>query len=254
MSRPTRIALVTDIHLRTPYRECIEAVLESTVEEIRRFDPDLVVCLGDSIEDETERRDETHLRAVRERLAFEAPVRMLAGNHDVANLDRGRLASLFGNELAGLERCREEPLLFLNTATPRLGDPRGEVSTDQFERIDRAMGLDDPVTVFVHHPIHFRDLSDTVWWSETPEQAFCGNKEAVCAALEADSVRCVFNGHLHDTDRTRYRGIDHVTVNAFSKETPDLPVTGTYATVELGKTVDVDIRVGETSIRQYSIG
>lgn len=253
MSRSTRIALISDIHLRTPHHERIETVLKSTVGEIRRFDPDFVVCLGDSIQDETERRDKIHLQSICELLDFEAPVRMLAGNHDVGTLETGRLTQLFGNELAGLEWCRGEPLLFLNTATARFDDPRGEVSANQFELIDHTMGLNDLVTVFIHHPIYYRDLSDTIWWSETPEQAFCGNKEAVNAALDADSIRCVFNGHLHINDRTQYRGIDHVTVNAFSKEAPDVPVTGTYATVELGETVEVDIRMGGTSIQQYSI-
>lgn len=253
MTRAVRIAILSDIHLRTPHRGRIQSALETTVEEIDRFDPDYVVCLGDVIEDETELRDEAHIGWVRERFDFDAPTRFLAGNHDVGNLRVDRLRTLFDNALSGLEWCRGEPLLFLNTATPRFGDARGEVSDGQFELISRAMSLDQPVTVFVHHPIHFRDLTDTVWWSSTPEQAFCGNKRSVNEALDSDAVRCVFNGHLHDAKRTVYEGIDHVTVNAFSKETPDHPVTGTYAEVELGSTVDIDIKIEATTIERYTI-
>lgn len=253
MTRAVRIAILSDIHLRTRYRGRIQSALERTIEEIDRFDPDYVICLGDVIEGETRIRDAAHIEWVRDRLAFDAPTRLLAGNHDVDNLGLDRLSVLFDNSLSGLEWCQEEPLLFLNTATPRLDSARGEISADQFNLIERAMSLEQPVTVFVHHPIHYRDLTDTVWWSESPERAFCGNKRSVNEALNSNAVRCVFNGHLHETDRTRYNGIDHVTINAFSKETPTLPVTGTHAEVELGSTVDIEVKVGRNSVERYTI-
>jgi hypothetical protein len=63
----------------------------------------------------------------------------------------------------------------------------------------------------------------------------------------------VINGHLHDPAHTRYRGIDHVTINAFSKETPDVPITGTYAELEIDETVRIETRVGSETVATYEI-
>ena len=247
-----RIGVVSDVHMRSAYREELTAELSRVVERFDRFDPDLVVALGDIVEDETVDRDRDHIELVRERLAFGPPLRMLAGNHDVQNLSLGTLRSLFGNPLSGVVRTGGETLVFLNSAWPRLGNARGEIDEEGFDLLER-LDCDEPVTVFLHHPLHYRDLSGTVWWSTRPEEAFCGNKTAVNEVLEGLSVRCVINGHLHDPARTRYRGIDHVTLNAFSKETPEIPITGTYAEIEIDGSVRIETKVGDETVSRYEI-
>ncbi len=238
--------------MRSDHREELTAELTRVVERLREFDPDLVVALGDIIEEETPASDREHVESVRERLSFGPPLRMLAGNHDVMHLSLETLRSLFGNPLGGVVRTGGETLVFLNSVTPRLGNPRGEISAEQLELL-RELDPNEPVTVFVHHPLHYRDLSDSVWWATRPEEAFCGNKRAVNGILESKSIRCVINGHLHDSNHTRYRGIDHVTINAFSKEKPDVPVTGTYAEIEIGESVRVETKVGGETITAYEV-
>lgn len=78
------------------------------------------------------------------------------------------------------------------------------------------------------------------------------NTREVNALLDVhESVRAVFNGHVHETHHARYRGIDHVTINAVSKETPDVPVTGTYAEVVLDD--DLSVTVVEGDRRRWSV-
>ena len=238
--------------MRSAYREELTAELSGVVNRFDRFDPDLVVALGDIVEDETADRDRDHIERVREQLSFGPPLRMLAGNHDVQSLSLEMLRSLFGNPLSGVVRMGGETLVFLNSAAPRLGNPRGEVDEEGFELLGK-LDPDEPVTVFVHHPLHYRDLSETVWWSTRPEEALCGNKTAVNGILEGLSVRCVINGHLHDPAHTRYRGIDHVTLNAFSKETPEVPITGTYAEVEIGESVRIEVKVRDDTVVRYEL-
>ncbi|MCW8173179.1 metallophosphoesterase [Natrialba swarupiae] len=48
-----RIGVIPDIHMRSAHRSDIRDLLESTVSHLRRFDPDLVVALGDVIEEKT---------------------------------------------------------------------------------------------------------------------------------------------------------------------------------------------------------
>lgn len=247
-----RVGVVSDVHMRSAYREALTDELSRVVDRFERFDPDLVVALGDIVEDETAERDREHIELVREQLSFGPPLRMLAGNHDVRNLSSETLQSLFGNPLGGTARIGGETLVFLNSAAPRLGNPRGEVDEGGIELL-RRLDPDKPVTVFVHHPLHYRDLSETVWWSTRPEEALCGNKTAVNEILEGLSIRCVINGHLHDPAHTRYRGIDHVTLNAFSKETPDIPITGTYAEIEIDERVRVEAKVGDETVSAYEV-
>ena len=247
-----RIGVVSDVHMRSEYRAELTEELSGVVDRLEAFDPDLVVALGDLVEDETAEPDREHVEVVRERLDFGPPLRLLAGNHDVQNLSVETLRSLFGSPLVGTRRIGGETLVFLNSAAQRLGDPRGELDGKSLELL-AELEPDEPVTVFVHHPLHYRDLSDTVWWSTRPEAAFCGNKRAANAILERLSVRCVINGHLHDPAYTRYRGIDHVTLNAFSKETPEKPITGTYAEIEIGETTRIEEYVGSETVRAYEL-
>lgn len=247
-----RIGLISDVHLRSDYREEIEAELDRVIESFESFDPDLVVALGDIVEDETAERDREHIAAVKERLSFGPPVRLLAGNHDAMNLSLGTLRSLLGNSLDEIVRMGGETLVFLNSAAPRLGNPRGEISESGFDLL-RELDPDEPATVFVHHPLHYRDVSDSVWWATRPEEAFCGNKRQINGILEERSIRCVINGHIHDSNHTRYRGIDHVTINAFSKETPEVLITGTYAEIEIGEAVRIETKVGSETVARYEL-
>lgn len=247
-----RVGVVSDVHMRSEHRGELLAELSRVAAQLRRFDPDIVVALGDIVEDETPQLDRVHVESVREQLSFGPPLRMLAGNHDVMNLSVETLSSLFENPLDGVVRIGGETLVFLNSATPGFGDPRGEISDEQLRRL-RRLDTDEAVTVFVHHPLHYRSLSDSVWWSTRPEQAFCGNKTAVNEVLESLPVRCVLNGHLHDTNHTRYNGIDHVTLNAFSKETPNRPVTGTYAEIEIDDTVRIETKIGAETVSVYEL-
>jgi len=247
-----RVGVVSDIHMRSDPHERLTDELSNVAERLARFEPDLVVALGDNIEDETPSLDREHVRLVRERLSFGPPIRMLAGNHDGINLPLETLSSLFGNPLGGTVRIEGETLVFLNSAAPQLGISRGEIS-DEHLRLLRELDPDEPVTLFVHHPLHYRDISDSVWWATRPEEAFCGNKTTVNEILEGKSVRCVINGHLHDSNHTRYRGTDHVTINAFSKEKPDKPVTGTYAEIEIGGSIRVETKAGSETTSVYEI-
>ncbi|WP_165875264.1 metallophosphoesterase family protein [Natrarchaeobius chitinivorans] len=246
-----RIGVISDIHMRSGHRSEIRRRLESTATHLREFDPDLIVVLGDVIEEEDERTDAEHVELVDETLEFDCPVRYLAGNHDPVTLSRERLEALFGNDLWGTRRIGDEKLVFLDTSAPWVEGSRGELTDEQLAFLREEIAAGEPVTIFVHHPIHYYDVSNSYWWATYPERAFCGNKKEVTDALDPELVRGTINGHTHENALTNYRGIEHVTLNAFSKETREKPVTGTYAEVVIDDTVAVSVKVADELVRAY---
>jgi len=239
-----RIGVVPDIHMRTQEREIVSDQLQTTIDHVKDQDLDFLVAAGDVIQHgATEAEDIENLERVKEILGrLECPVRYMAGNHDVMNLSQDRFEDIVGNELWGQTRIGEETLIFLDTSAPWLSGSRGEVTEDQIGFLDEVLTNADHATIFIHHPIHYHNIEDTYWWSEYPERAFCGNKKEINRIMDDhDSVSCVVNGHLHDPDMTRYRGVPHLTLNAFSKETREKAVTGTYAVMEIRDEIDIDV-------------
>lgn len=241
-----RIGILPDIHMRTGERERVTAQLETTIDRLASKDIDLLVAPGDIIQHgETADADLENLERVQDLIdRLDCPARYMAGNHDAMNIDRDRLEDIFDNELWGRTELDGETLIFLDTSAPWLSGSRGEVTDEQLTFLDEALTDARDATLFVHHPIHYHDVSQTYWWSSYPERAFCGNKKEINRVLDDyDNVRGVVNAHLHENDLTRYRGIPHVTVNAFSKETREKPVTGTYAIMDIREQIDMHVYV-----------
>jgi predicted MPP superfamily phosphohydrolase len=224
-----RIGIVSDVHMRTQDREAVCNELASVIDRFNTgFQPDLVVVLGDIIEDgDTAAEDADNVDRVRDILGdLDAPVRYLLGNHDVEHLSRDDLSDILGQELWGQERIAGEQIVFLDSSAPELSGARGEVTDDQLSLLEDA-AHQEPL-IFIHHPLYYRNLEDTYWWDTYPERALCGNKKEVNQVLDGQAA-LVVNGHIHENDHTRYNRINHVTVNAFNKETRESGVTGTYA-------------------------
>jgi 3',5'-cyclic AMP phosphodiesterase CpdA len=249
-----KIGIIPDIHMRTEYREKISELLEETVEDIRQSNPDLVVAPGDVIQHGEDREEDIeNIERVREILDFDCPVRLMGGNHDAYNLTQEDLEESFGNSLWGVKEFEGEKIIFLDTTSPWLSGSRGEVTEDQIEMLKEEQEKEKDFTIFVHHPIHYHDVQDTYWWTNYPERAFCGNKKEINDVLDPEKVKCVINGHVHYNKLTRYEGVEHVTLNAFSKETLEKPVTGTYALAEVGEKVEIEVKVKGEPIRGYTI-
>ena len=241
-----RLGLLSDIHLRSVDEDAVVATLRDIVRHFNTaFEPDHVVVLGDLIEDESPAADRDHLRTVVEELAaLSAPVTYLAGNHDVEAVPPDAFREIVGNP--GWGRIDGTPVVYLDSSAPQLSGAPGYVSDEQIEFLDETLRTVDDALLLVHHPIHHRSMADNVWFSEAPERAICVNKRDVNAVIEDHgTVRAVINGHVHETHHARYRGVDHFTVNAVNKETPDSDVTGTYAEVELGASLSVAVVEGD---------
>lgn len=253
----TTIGVITDIHLNQDVREPARSALRDVVARFNEeVEPEYVVVLGDMIHDaDSEARDEQNLREVSRTLSdLRCPVRYLRGNHDVENLGRAGVSDVLDQDPWGEAVVDDLPLVFLDSSAPWLPGARGEIDDEQVRYLDRASSRADDVVVFVHHPIHYHDVRDNYWFGEYPERAFCGNKKEVYSLLDG-SVRCTFNGHLHEDHHERYGGADHFTIGSFNRETPDAGVTGTHAVARFDRgEIEVDVFDENGLTRSYRTG
>lgn len=241
----TRIGLVSDVHMRDEEREPILRELRAVVERLEAFDPHHTFVLGDLIEDEsTADADRRNVEAIRE--TFEDapfPTTYLLGNHDVENLSHADLSELLGGQsFFGHVDVDGRDVVYLDSSARRLAGARGEIGEEGLAYLEEVLPDLEDALLLVHHPIGYYDIRENDWFGEFPERAFLGDRQELLGLVaETPTVRATFSGHIHETRWTTFRGVEHAVINAFSKELPDVPVTGTHAEVVVGDGIDVNV-------------
>jgi 3',5'-cyclic AMP phosphodiesterase CpdA len=254
----TRLAVVSDVHMREGERESIESELRATVERFEAFDPHHAFVLGDLIEDgATATIDRAHVEAVHgmfDDAPF--PTTFLLGNHDVENLSRAALAeALDGQRRFVHVEVDGRDVLYLDSSVPRLPGARGEVGEVRLAVLRERLPTVEDALLFVHHPIGYYDIRENPWFGEFPERAFLGDRlELLELVAGTSAIRATFGGHIHETRATTFRGLDHAVVNAFSKERPDVPVTGTRAEVVVGSDIEIDVYERDRRVESFVLG
>lgn len=256
--QPARIGLLSDVHARSEDEEEVLTELRWVVDRFDgEFGPDHVFVLGDLVEDEDAATDREHVRAVREAVeSGEFPVTYLLGNHDVENLTRDELRDLLDQEaFHGRVEIAGQEVVYLDSSAPRLRGPRGELGDEQLAFLEEILPDLSDALALVHHPVGFVDLADNDWFAEFPERAFLGDRKDLLRTVEeTGGLRATVNGHIHETHAVRFWDLDHVSMNAFNKEYPGADVTGTYAELTVGETVEVEIREREEVVRTVTFG
>lgn len=253
----TRIAVIADVHMRDRYAPEVSRELERVVDELEERPPAHAFVLGDLIEDgETADGDRVNVRRARSILdGASFPVTYLLGNHDVENLPRETLSELLGQEsFYGRHDIGGTPVVYLDSAAESRTGPSGNLGAEQLAWLDGVLPeLDEPL-LLVHHPMGAFDLSANEWFREYPERAFLTDRlEALGRCADAGGVRGTISGHVHETQFSRFHGLPHVSVNAFSKERPDVPLTGTFAEVSLAEPPEVTVGTRERTVATYHL-
>lgn len=244
------IAVVSDLHLEPECADDVFAAFERALEEIRARDPARLVVLGDVVQETSPETDRRLLQRLVDRLEeLPFPSVCLRGNHDVECLD----PSTFG-AVVGHDRYQVDPdsaTVSLDSSAPRLPGGRGEIDRPQLGALADALETLENAIVFVHHPVHYRSVRDNYWFSEHPEEAFCGNKRAVREILEpaADRIAAVVSGHLHEWHVARTGGLVHVSVDAFNKRLHPTGETGGFAVIERDDGLSIDYYAGDGTER-----
>lgn len=252
-----RLALFPDIHLRDGHMSEIETELRTAIDNASDKGLDHAFVLGDLIEDaDSVATDEAHIKRVREIFDDASfPVTYLLGNHDVEVLSRDNLSSLLNQDkFHGVIKAADIPIIYLDSSKEETPGARGELGLEQREWLaDICLGYDEPL-ILSHHPFGNFDISGNEWFRNYPERAFLSDrKEALDALEEAGPARGTISGHIHQSGFTNFRGMPHVSVNAFSKEVPDKPLTGTYAEVEVDDRISVNVKIRNKTLTSYTI-
>lgn len=216
MTRSITIVQVSDTHLSETHAYFIDnyRVFE---EEMARLKPDLIVHTGDISFNGPARPDDLVFAASQLR-RLHAPLRVLAGNHDVgeapghSRLDqplndarikawRDHVGPLWWHEDIGAWR-----LIGLDTALMGSGRPE-EDEQNAFLMGALASRGTRPAMVFMHMPPFYRDAEDPVFTTSAVPFDVRGELLSRCRDGGVKVMTC---GHLHVYRTLRYQGMQIV--------------------------------------------
>jgi Icc protein len=249
-----KIGFVTDLHfgpqafhdgklrkLTHHAAELTRGVVRTMNEVVR---PDLLVNLGDDIEDEGREADLARYTECQEILrTANAELVNVAGNHDTIHLTRDDLTRIWRHEgplFYSLDRGGFH-LVVLHTLERKDVDVR--IPHAQLEWLERDLASTAlPVVVLMHHSASEQDLSDSFWFNGLAHLALVKERGELRAILEkSGKVRVVFNGHVHRNHLDVIAGIPYVTfqslIENLDEDAPGRPAAAcAVATLDAART------------------
>lgn len=242
MTADLRLAIVTDIHHGPPKLtkrgDRALDLLDRFLDFCVTWGPDMVVELGDRINDQDRETDRRLLAEVAEKFrGLNTPRAHLDGNHDsdfllpqdnVAALGMGGHVS---RDLNGYH------LVFWNASTkiPRPEPFRATAADLEWLAADLA-ATNLPAIVFSHVPVSGASMVGNYWFQNKPQHATYPNAADARAIIEASGrvVLCVA-GHVHWNSLHQAGGVPHITVQSLTESfTTGGEPAGAWATLEIG--------------------
>jgi 3',5'-cyclic AMP phosphodiesterase CpdA len=197
-------------HAATLARDVVRAMNE----EVK---PDLLVNLGDDIEDESRAADLERYEECQAILrGASAELVNVAGNHDTIHLARQDLNRIWGLDGPLYRSFDRGGWHFVVLHTLEQKDVEVRIPVAQLEWLEADLARTAaPTIVLMHHSASDQDLEDSFWFKGLAHLALVKERAALRAILEASGkVRAVFNGHLHRNHLDVIRGIPYVTIQS----------------------------------------
>lgn len=263
------LALVTDLHfgpeahfggkLRklTAQAPALARAFVARMNDVVR--PDLVVNLGDDIEDEGYEADRDRYAACVGILkGARAELVNVAGNHDTVNLAPSDLLSVWADGSPSLHRSFDRGgLHFLVLHTREAKDLSVTLGADQLAWIEADLGAHPgPTIVLMHHSAADQDLRGNRWFERAPHICLVQERKRLRELFQRHGgVRAVFNGHLHWNHLDVIEGIPYVTIQSLIENLDDdAPgrAANAHAVVRIGpRRIVVEVVGAETARYQF---
>lgn len=189
-----------------------------------RIRPDLVVNLGDDIEDESRESDLVRYGDCQSILrSAPAPLVNVAGNHDLVHMNRDDLNRFWGRTGPLYYSFDRAGWHFVVLHTIEIRDVEIRVPRPQLDwlRADLAASS-TPTVVLMHHSASEQTLDDSRWWPGRSHLALVKERAELRNLFEdSHRVRAVFNGHLHWNHFDVIAGIPYVTLQSLIENVDD---------------------------------
>lgn len=222
------LALITDLHFGEDRGFLLGSQLETTFNYfqagIEREQPDMIVELGDRINDLDPEVDRERLETVAGLFRQLRPFCMhLHGNHDIGHISADENADILGcpkgSHVIDKEGYRlifwnpDPAVTYENAAGPR---PAGDAIDWLEMELDAA---DKPVIIFSHFPLDGTPLVGNPYFEcKYAHIAYYPDTDRIRQVIEASGrvVACI-NGHTHWFSLKTLDGVHYVTVPSFSE-------------------------------------
>jgi len=229
-----RFALISDEHfgptayfqgklrkLTAHAGELCEAFVKRMNDEVQ---PDLVVNLGDVIEDESRAADLEHYGQFVSILSkLKSPVLHVAGNHDQVNLSDDDLRLLWGHQ-GELHYSRDVAgVHFAVLRTVEHTDVAIHLPEAQIEWLRADLAQSSlPSVVLMHHPASEMRLDGNRWFEKRPHVCRVAERRALQQVVsDAPRVVAVFNGHVHWNHFDVISGVPYITLQSLVENLDD---------------------------------
>jgi len=235
-----RIATISDIHFAgAPAGQFdVRPVVEAFVDWANRIDVDLLLDLGDRIDDIDRAVDLENAEALARIFErFEGRRIHLLGNHDVVNLTGEDHRQLFGrlpgHQAIDLGECRLiawEPSVVLDR---KLGFPP---TGQELEWLTQALESDDrPAIIVTHIPVSGAAMTGNYYFENNPDFATYPDHAEIRRAVEDTGRTALWlSGHVHWNSTANVGGIRYLTVQSASETYTTMPDPAcTYALLEI---------------------
>jgi 3',5'-cyclic-AMP phosphodiesterase len=253
-----RLGFVTDIHfgpqafhegkLRKMTHQAEPLLRQALSSMLEAGRPDLLVNLGDDVEDESRPLDLERYALCQEILREPGvTVVNVAGNHDMVHMGRDDLNRFWGRTGPLYHAFDHKGFHVVVLQTFERAEIDCSIPAPQLEWLESDLSRTRlPSIVLMHHSAADQDLGTSRWFDTRPELALLRERADLRRILErSGKVRAVFNGHVHRNDMTMHGGIPYVTFQSLTEnlddDAPGRP-SGAWAIAEID-TRKVDVRV-----------
>ena len=265
------IGFVTDLHFGPAayhdgkLRKLTHHAAQLTRDVVRAMNdelrPDLLVNLGDDIEDESREADLARYTECQDILrTAKAELVNVAGNHDTIHLTRDDLARVWRHEGPLFYSMDRGGIHLAVLHTLERKDVEVRIPQAQLEWLrDDLAKTNLPVVVLMHHSASEQDLSDSFWFKGLAHLALVKERAELRAILEASGkVRAVFNGHVHRNHLDVIAGIPYVTIQSLienlDEDAPGRPAAAHAVATITDSRIVVRVHGSDPARYQFELG